>query len=144
MSIRAAGARRSTGRVSATGRREGFTLIELMIVMALIALLASLVSPLVSNAIRRAKEATLQENLYQTRKAIDDYYADRGRYPADLKTLVEARYLRSLPYDPVTGRSDSWMLVQRQVEGEPEATGISDLHSGSQALSAAGTPYSQW
>ena len=125
------------------GRPHGFTLIELMIVMALIALLASIVTPLAGHAIRRAKESTLRQNLAVTRRAIDDYYADHGRYPPNLPALVDGRYLRALPQDPVTGRGDTWTLVQEQAQaGDP--AGVIDLHSGSQALSSEGRPYSQW
>jgi general secretion pathway protein G len=127
-----------------TGRPRGFTLIELLVVMALIALLAGLVSPLVSRSIQRAKEATLAGNLAVTRKAIDDYYADHGASPPHLDALVEGRYLRAVPLDPVTGQRDSWTLVQQQAPEAGAAPGIIDLHSGSTARSLRGEPYSRW
>jgi len=115
-----------------------------MVVMALIALLAGLVTPIVSHAILRAKEATLRENLYVTRKAIDDFYADHGGYPKSLQTLVNQRYLRALPYDPLTQRRDGWVLAEQRERSPDGSGGVTDLHSASQAISSDGQPYSAW
>lgn len=123
-------------------RERGFTLMELLVVLALVAVLAALVTPVVSSSIQRAKEATLKENLFVLRKAIDDYYADVGAYPPSLDALVEKRYVRKVPTDPVTERSDSWQ-VTREEEGGEEA-GIIDVHSGAEEEAADGSAYREW
>lgn len=132
---------------------RGFTLMELLVVLALVAVLASLVAPVVSNSISRAKEATLKENLFILRKAIDDYYADAGSYPTELKQLVEKRYIRRIPADPLTDRSDTWVAVRADEDskdkptggsGSQETAGIIDVRSGSEAKSADGEAYRDW
>jgi len=120
----------------------GFTLIELMLVLVLIALLASLVTPVVVRPVDQAKEATLKEDLFVMRKAIDDYFADHGNYPDNLNRLVEERYIRRLPLDPFTERSDTWIQVQNT--GDDQREGVIDVHSGSDAESSEGIPYSAW
>lgn len=123
-------------------KARGFTMIELLVVLLLIALLASIVTPVVTNTITRAKEATLKENLFVMRKAIDDYYADNGKYPGDLEVLVEMRYIRSIPEDPLTESKDTWQLSNSDsTDGE---IGIIDIHSGSEKSAADGTEYNQW
>jgi general secretion pathway protein G len=124
------------------GLHRGFTMIELLLVLVLIALLASVVTPMVTASVGRAREATLKENLLVLRKAIDDYYADAGRYPQDLESLVKKRYLRRVPSDPLTERDDTWLLV-RADEGTGSG-GITDVHSGSEAKAEDGTPYRDW
>lgn len=114
-----------------------------MVVMAILALLATIATPLVSGAIRRAREAALHETLVVTRKAIDDYYADAGEYPPDLKTLVDRRYLRSIPLDPIVDRMDAWKLTKAEGKDGPEA-GVIDLHSSAEGKSLAGTAYADW
>jgi len=121
---------------------RGFTLMELLVVLTLIAVLASLVAPVVSSSILRAKEATLKENLFIMRKAIDDYYADQGDYPGSLQQLVEKRYIRKLPIDPLTDRGDSWVEVRAEEDGKPG--GVIDVRSGSEEKSADGTAYRDW
>lgn len=130
--------------VTRTGdvRARGFTLVELLLVLALVALLASLVAPVVTGSVYRAKEATLKENLYILRKAIDDYYADAGNYPMELEALVEKRYIRKIPTDPVTGRRDSWVLVR--TEDTRGKSGIIDVRSGSEEKDSAGVAYMEW
>ena len=126
-------------------RPRGFTLIELLLVLVLIALLASLAAPVVTGSLGRAKEAALKEDLYILRKAIDDYYADNGSYPAELEILLQKRYLRKIPVDPITERRDSWTLVR--AEGSSRDTwesGIIDVRSGSDGTSTGGTPYKEW
>lgn len=127
-----------------TGRRSGgFTLMELLVVLALVALIASLVTPIVSGSILRAKEATLKENLTVMRKALDDYYADNARYPLTLTTLAEKKYLRKIPVDPFTERDDSWIEVREESEGDTES-GIIDVHSGAEGKTQDGQDYREW
>ena len=115
---------------------------ELLLVLAFVAILASLALAVVTNSVQHARESTLKENLYVMRKAIDDYYADKGKYPASLEVLVENRYIRKLPVDPMTGRVDSWVIIQSEAErGEP---GIIDVRSGSEDKSDDGVAYRDW
>lgn len=120
---------------------RGHTLIELLLALFIMALLASLVAPLVTGGVARAKESALKEDLYQVRKAIDDHYADTGVYPAALEDLVGKRYLRRVPVDPLTDSRESWRLVWAEGDGPP---GIVDLHSGSDEVDADGVPYADW
>lgn len=124
----------------------GFTLIELMIVMVLMVLLASIVLAVYGNSVTRAREAVLKDDLFQMRKAIDEYYADRSTYPPSLDALVTGGYLRSIPVDPVTGSSDTWQTTPADLEpGNPSAeAGISDVHSGSMDTGLDGTAYAEW
>ncbi len=115
----------------------GFTLVELMVVLVLIVILASLAAPLVTSSIQRGREAVLREDLLVMRKAIDDYYADTGNYPEDVKQLVEKRYLRKIPVDPLTERSDTWREVR-------DDAGIVDIKSGADGKSANDESYSEW
>jgi general secretion pathway protein G len=118
----------------------GFTLMELIVVLLLVALLASIVTPIVTKSILRAKEATLKEDLLIMRKAIDDYYADTDTYPESLEVLVEKRYLRKMPKDPITEKTDTWVFD----DSNSGVGGIYDVHSGSDKLSSEETPYSEW
>ena len=125
-------------------RQRGFTLMEMLLVLVLVAIVASLVAPMVTRSVDRAREATLKENLFILRKAIDDYYADAGAYPDELKTLVEKRYIRNIPVDPITEKKD-WKLVRTGEEGEEgEEGGIIDVKSSSNKPSAGGKPYNEW
>lgn len=123
-------------------RNRGFTLLELLFVMVIVALLAGIVGPMLIGSISRAKESTLKEDLRALRKAIDDYYADNGKYPADLSDLTEKRYLRGVPADPITERRDSWSLVR--TPNKKGADGIVDVHSGSELAASDGTFYRDW
>lgn len=125
-------------------RARGFTLMELLLVLALIALLASLVTPIVTGSVHRARESTLKEDLFTMRKAIDDYYADNGSYPADLETLVQKRYLRRIPADPITERQDSWAVVRTDDDTQGKGGGIIDVHSGSGDKDGSGVAYRDW
>lgn len=128
-----------------TGRGQaGFTLIELLLVLLLVALLVSLVAPVVTGSVQRAKESTLKENLYVMRKAIDDYYADRGAYPPDLDELVKKQYLRKIPKDPITDNKDSWVLVRSESDGKDGQEGIIDIRSGSDDKGIDGTAFKDW
>lgn len=115
---------------------------ELLVVLLLIALLASIVTPVVTRSIQRAKESTLKEDLFIIRRAIDDYYADKAKYPSDLAILVEDKYIRSVPIDPFTDNNDTWELVFSNNAGNE--TGIIDIHSGSMEKSNEGTDVKQW
>ena len=124
--------------MSGNRTRRGFTLIELLVVLALVSILAAIVAPMVGSSITRAKESALRENLYLLRKTIDDFYADKGRYPETLSVLVEQRYVRSIPVDPVT--ESEWALVYSS--GEPR--GIVDIHTMSEQISHDGSAYASW
>lgn len=125
-------------------RARGFTLTELLLVLLFIAILASLVIPVVVNSVHYARESALKEDLYTMRKAIDDYYADKGKYPENLKELADNRYLRKIPVDPMTDRVDSWIEVHSEGEGENVDTGVIDVHSGSDEKDSDGAPYKEW
>lgn len=124
---------------------DGWTLIEMLVVLSLIMILASLALTQYRNSIQTAKEATLRANLYHMREAIDQYYADKGRYPESLDTLVSERYLRAIPKDPITDVPD-WQTIQ--AESEPGASnlspGIYEIKSASSAMGMDGTPYATW
>jgi general secretion pathway protein G len=127
-------------------REGGFTLIEVMVVMALIVVLASVGLTVYTNSVIRAKESVLKEDLFRMRDAIDQYYADKGRYPATLQDLVSEKYLRTIPKDPFTNSADTW----REVPSEPDPnnptaqTGVYDVKSGSEQTALDGTKYSEW
>ena len=126
--------------------RDGFTLIELLIVMVLLVLLAGVSLALYGNSVTRGKEAALKEDLFQMRKAIDEHYADKGKYPADLQSLVSEKYLRSIAPDPFTGSAETWQPVPSELDpGNPSAEpGIADVKSGSTETGSDGRPYSEW
>ena len=125
---------------------EGWTLIELMIVVTLIMLLASLSLVQYRNSITRAKEGTLRAQLFIMRDSIDQYYADKGKYPDSLQTLVSEQYLRSVPRDPFTESSDTWQTVPAEPEpgSVTAAAGIFDVKSGFDGTSIDGSRYSDW
>jgi len=124
---------------------KGFTLIELMVVMALIVILASIGLVQYGHSITRAKEATLSEDLFRIRDAIDQYYADKNKYPPTLETLVEEKYLRAVPVDPFT-QSTEWQTTMSEPEpGNPSAEpGVYNVHSGSEGEAMNGTRYADW
>jgi general secretion pathway protein G len=126
-------------------RCRAFTLIELLLVLFLVAILASLVAPVVTGSIGRAKESALREDLYLLRKGIDDYHADHGAYPAEIDKLVEKRYLRKIPVDPITGKQDTWIFVREDgTLGNNKGNTIIDVHSGSEDRASDGSAYKEW
>jgi general secretion pathway protein G len=124
----------------------GFTLIELLIVMVLLVLLAGVSLAVYGTTVNRGKEAALKEDLFQMRKAIDEYYADKSKYPTDLQTLVSEKYLRQIPPDPFTGSAETWQQIPSELDpANPAAEpGISDVKSGSDQTGSDGKPYSEW
>ena len=138
--------------ISARSER-GFTLLELIIVMAIIGILATIAMPALKDVPRRANEAVLKTNLHTMRDVIDQYYGDKGKYPASLEELVEKGYLRKVPTDPMTKRNDTWVFVYEENGGDtakPETEeleaepGITDIHSGSPLAALDGSAYSEW
>lgn len=124
----------------------GFTLIEVMVVMAVIVTLAGIGLATYGNAVRTSKEAVLKENLFRMRDAIDQYYADKNKYPASLQTLVADKYLRAIPVDPFTNSADTWQEIMSEPEpGNPLAdVGVFDVKSGADGASLDGTRYADW
>jgi len=116
----------------------GFTLLEMVVVLAIAGILAAIVAPVAIPALTRAREASLQQDLKVMRKLIDDYYGDKGAFPPTLKALAEQGYLRAIPGDPVNAGRPQWKTVPAK-EG-----GISDIHSFSNERGTNGVPYSQW
>jgi general secretion pathway protein G len=127
-------------------KQRGFTLIELMIVMVIITILAGIGLAVYGNSVRSAKEATLKEDLFQMREAIDQYRADKNRYPATLEALVEDKYIRQVPPDPFTKSADTWRTTMADPEpGNPSAeAGIYNVNSGSEDQALDGTLYGDW
>lgn len=133
-------------RASVSRREQGFTLIELLIVMTIIGILATIAIPSYQRSVIKAREAVLMEDLYQMRRAIDAYYADRARYPDSLEELVEARYLRDIPRDPFTGEKETWETIPPapSPEGEMAPGGVFDVRSGSDLVGLNDIPYNEW
>jgi len=133
-------------------RSRGFTLIELMVVIAIIGILVSIAAPTYRHIVERAKETVLKHNLSAIRDVIDQYYADKGKYPESLEELVTAGYFKArLPVDPITGTAN-WVGVPftgaeegqlEPLEGE-ESTGIWDVHSAAEGTALDGTSYAEW
>lgn len=124
----------------------GFTLIELLIVMSIIGILAAIAVPSYQRSLIKAREAVLMEDLYQIRRAIDAYFADKISYPDSLESLVENKYLRSIPRDPFTESSDTWTTVPPEPapDGELAEGGVFDVRSGSDLIGLNGVPYNEW
>jgi general secretion pathway protein G len=127
-------------------RDHGFTLIELMVVMALIVVLAGIAVAIYGNSVTRSKEAVLRTDLFRMRDAIDQYYADKNKYPADLPTLVSEKYMRAVPQDPFTNSTETWQTVMSDPQpGNPSAEiGVFDVKSGSEATAIDGSRYADW
>jgi len=127
-------------------RARGFTLIEALVVMTLIIVLASMGMTQYRNSVRRAEEAVLKENLFRMRDAIDQYYADKNKFPSDLSELVSEGYIRELPTDPMTKSKDTWTTTQAEPDPNNPASqgGIDDVKSGSDGTALDGTRYADW
>jgi len=123
-------------------RIAGFTLIELIVVLAIVGLLASLALPRFTAGIDRSKETVLRQNLAALRSALDQYRADRGVLPASLEDLVSRRYLRDIPLDPITEARGTWVAVPAPPDADMQ--GIFDVRSGATTTALDGTSYSDW
>jgi general secretion pathway protein G len=132
--------------MKAVDRNHGFTLIELLVVMMIIIILAGTGTMLYTNSITKANEAALLQDLTVMRRALDDYYADKNKYPPSLETLVEEKYLRAIPRDPFTQSTDTWQIELSEAEpANPSAEpGVFDVKSGSDRVGINGTPYAEW
>jgi general secretion pathway protein G len=127
-------------------RQGGFTLVELLVVIAMISILAGMAVVQYRNSIQHTQEATLKTNLFRMRDAIDQYYADKGKYPASLDALVSEQYLRRIPEDPFTKSVDTWQTVPAEPDpGNPSAEpGIYSVKSGAPGQALDGTSFSDW
>jgi general secretion pathway protein G len=125
---------------------SGFTMIELLVVVSVIVILATMAMSQHKTTVIRTREAVLSEDLYRVRDAIDQYYADKGEYPQALDSLVSDGYMRTLPKDPFTDSSDTWQTVPSDPDpnNPTAAPGIYNLHSGSDATALNGSKYSDW
>lgn len=144
----------STNPRPAAPRQSGFTIIELIVVIAIIGILAAIALPRLTHAPRRAQEAVLKTNLRAMRDAINQFYADKGHYPPSLDALVEEEYLRTVPRDPIARSNEAWIVEYEEYDPDFEAAetdlpeggepGIIDVYSGAEGESLDGGPYSEW
>jgi general secretion pathway protein G len=125
-------------------RGRGFTLLELIIVLAVITILLSVGIPAYQAIVYRARESVLKQNLYLMRRQIETFAADQGRYPQSLQELVDRDYLREIPLDPITDSRERWQEVREEGETLGENAGVVDVKSGAEGESTEGTPYSEW
>ena len=129
---------------------KGFTLVELLVVMAIIGILVAIAVPQLQQAPIRAKEAALREDLFTLRTCLDQFYADKGHYPETLQTLVTEKYIRKIPVDPFTRSADTWQVVMEEPDSSETASpdqqpGIVDVKSGSKEVSRIDkTAYNTW
>ena len=126
------------GKSGARGQ-HGFTLLELMIVVSIIGILATLAVPTYQSSVVKAREAALRQDLSTFRDVLDQHKADQGKYPPSLSALVGAGYLRGIPKDPFTGATTTWQEISDPVEG-----GVVDIFSGAEFVGTNGTPYNRW
>jgi len=126
--------------------QQGFTLIELMIVMVIMLILTTIAVPAYIGNVKKAKEAVLREDLHTMRSAIDSYTYDKQKAPQSLDDLVQGGYLKVIPLDPMTHRADTWQAAQSDslLSIDQTEPGIDDVHSGSQELGSDGTTYNTW
>ncbi len=123
------------------GNNKGFTLIEMLTVIAIMGILASIATPSFMRSILRSREVSLENTLFVLRDVIDKHYADHGNYPDSLEILKEKKYIREIPKDPITASNDTWIIIEPEGDG---LTGVYDIHSGSKKISLSGTPYNEW
>lgn len=132
------------------GSSLGFTLVELLVVMAILGILVAIAVPQLKNAPIKAKEATLREDLFTFRSCLDQYYADKGHYPDSLQTLVTDKYIRKIPIDPFTKSADTWKVTMEEPDSSDTASqsqdppGVIDVKSGSTLVSLDGSLYNTW
>ncbi len=129
-------------------KKNGFTLIEVITVLVLIGILVAIALPIYRNSVIKARESVLKENLYQVREAIKCFYQDKQKYPTSLEELVENKYLRKIPVDPITN-SNEWELIRFEPEEQEDfdaeiAQGIIDIKTFAQGNATDGTLYSEW
>ncbi len=120
---------------------KGFTIIEMMTVIAIIGILTTIAAPSFQRSVIRAKEASLRNSLFVLRDVLDQYYADHGDYPESLEVLTQTKYIRKVPKDPFTRSEETWILIPPEGEG---LSGVYDIHSGSNKISLYGIPYNEW
>ena len=130
-----------------TIRKHAFSLLEIMVVISLLALLATLVMGTHRNSVRKAQENILRHNLHQVRVILDQYNVDKGNYPDSLQTLVDEGYLREMPFDPITKSRETWEEIFEEDTGDEDSSyepGVWDVKSGSAEAAIDGTYYSEW
>ena len=127
-------------------KQRGFTMIEMIIVIAIILILTSIAVPIYARHLLRAREAVLREDLYTMRQAIDQYTQDKDKAPQSLDDLVSSGYMHALPRDPFTNATDTWQPVSDDTSSNPDQTetGVTDVHSGSTQVGSDGTAYNTW
>jgi general secretion pathway protein G len=125
---------------------RGFTLIEVLIVITLVAVLASMGMATYTNSVQTAREAVLKEDLFRMRDAIDQFYADKNKYPQSLQDLVSEGYMREVPKDPLTDSADTWTTVAAEPDASNPAAepGVYDVKSGAEGVARDGTRYADW
>lgn len=133
-------------RFTPSRAQRGFTLVELLIVLSLIALLSAMAMVQYRNSIRKSEEAVLKTNLFRMNDAIDQYFADKGRYPASLDALVSDGYMRAIPEDPITKSRDTWQTVPAEPDPSNPSSdpGIYAVKSGAQGTALDGSSYTDW
>jgi len=124
-----------------SGKARGFTLIELLVVMSIIAVLLTIAVPRYFKTLERSRETVLRQDLSVMREAIDKHYGDYGQYPDSLAALVERKYLRAVPTEPITRSADAWQVV---VSDDADHPGIRDVHSLAEGNGSDGHPYKEW
>jgi len=143
---------RTPGMRRRASGQEGFTLLELLVVMTIIGILAAIAVPALRDSPQRAREATLREDLFTLRSVIDQYHGDKGVFPPDLQTLVTGGYIRKIPIDPMTKSAETWQLAFEEIAPDesgntpeqPATPGVTDVHSGSTETALDGTSYKEW
>ena len=132
---------RGNTATSGERRQRAFTLIEMLVVMAIIGALLTIAVPRYFRSLERSKEAVLRQDLQTLRESIDQFYGDTGKYPETLTALVQNHYLRTVPVDPIAKSAEKWVSI---LADEPEDNGVRDVHSGAEGMGQDGVPYVQW